>query len=276
MDRAIRDVNVHYEAAGNGRPLLILHSWSGDGLTTMPEFEPFFTSRPGWRRIYPDAAGIVKTPVPDWLRGPDDLLDVLIEFMESVAPGQRFAVAGVSWGAYFAAGLVHRRPDKVAGVLLSIPRLEPREAYPDRQLPPRQVLREDPEMVGALQPGEEWVLEYLVVQSIDALERIREFVWPPPYDPAAGPLLNATAFSFDPTVLPEPCLAPALVLMGHQDDVVGYRKGWSMIDQFPRGTFVVLDAAGHLLDVEQPGLRHALIADWLDRIEEDVVKLPSS
>jgi pimeloyl-ACP methyl ester carboxylesterase len=268
MDRAVRDVNVHYEEAGSGRPLLILHAWLGDGLTTMPEFEPFFVDRPGWRRIYPDVAGIVKTPVPDWLRGPDDLLDVLIEFMEAVAPGQLFAVAGVSWGAYFAAGLVHHRSDQVDGVLLSIPRLEPRDAYPNRQIPARQVLRHDPEMLAALQPGEEWVLEYLVVQSPAALNLIRQAVWPAPYDPAAGPLLSATAFSFDPTALPDPCLAPALVLLGHQDDVVGYRKGWSMIDQYPRGTFVVLDAAGHLLDVEQPALRHALIGNWLDRVEQ--------
>jgi pimeloyl-ACP methyl ester carboxylesterase len=276
MDRPVRDVKVHYEEAGAGRPLLILHGWPGDGLTTMPEFEPFFASRSGWRRIYPDAAGIVKTPVPIWLKGPDDLLEVLIEFMEAVAPGERFAVAGVSWGAYFATGLVHQRSDRIDGVFLSIPRLEPRGANPDRDIPRHQVLRHDPSMVAALRPGEEWLLDYLVVQSPAALEAIRGWVWPPPYDPAAGPLINATAFSFDPTVLPQPCLAPTLVLMGHQDSEVGYRKGWSLIDQFPRGTFVVLDAAGHLLDVEQPALRQALISDWLDRVEADVAPLAST
>jgi pimeloyl-ACP methyl ester carboxylesterase len=37
MDRLVRDLNVHYEEAGSGRPILILHGKPGDGLTTMPE-----------------------------------------------------------------------------------------------------------------------------------------------------------------------------------------------------------------------------------------------
>ena len=37
---------------------------------------------------------------------------------------------------------------------------------------------------------------------------------------------------------------------------------------FPRGTFAVLDRAGHLLDFEQPVLQKALINEWLDRVEE--------
>jgi len=264
---------VRYEEAGIGRPILFLHGWPGDGLTTMPDFEPFFESRTGWRRIYPDALGIVRTPPPDWLRGPDDLLDVLAEFVDAVAAGQPVVVAGVSWGAYYALGLVHHRPDQIAGVLLNIGDLEPLASNPNRQMPQAQVLRHDAAMVAALRPGEEWLLDWLVVQSLPALERRRAWVWPPSLDQANDELndelLYGKAFSFDPAAFPRPCPAPALVLMGRQDHVAGWRKGWSMIDQFPRGTFVVLDAAGHFLDAEQPRLREALISEWLDRIEAD-------
>ncbi len=33
-------------------------------------------------------------------------------------------------------------------------------------------------------------------------------------------------------------------------------------------TFAVLDRAGHALPHEQPGLIHALVAEWLDRVHE--------
>ena len=275
MDSIVRGLNVHYEEVGAGRPVVFLHGWPGNGLTTMPDFEPFFASRTGWRRIYPDALGIVKSPAPDWLQGPDDLLDVLADFMDAVSPAEPVVVAGVSWGAYYALGLVHHRPDRVAGVLLSIGDLEPLASNPNRQMPEQQVLHYDPDMVATLEPGEEWLRDWLVVQSLPALQRVRQWIWPPRLDEANDELLYGKAFSFDPAALSRPCLAPALVLMGHQDHAAGWHKGWSMIDQFPRGTFVVLDAAGHLLDVEQPALREALISEWLDRVEADSLPQPN-
>jgi len=268
MDQTVRDVNVHYEEAGGGRPILILHGWPGDGLTTMPEFEPFFATRPGWRRIYADVMGMPTAPVPDWLQGPDQVLDVLIEFMDLIAPGERFAMAAVSKGAYFGMGILHHRPDQVEGALFSVPLLESVKAHPEHPLADRQVLRHDPAMVAALKPGEEWVLDYLVVQSESALDGIRQWQYPSPQTEASLSVFRGKWFSFDATALAEPYPGPVLMLLGHQDDNNGYRAGWSMIEQFPRGTFVVLDAAGHLLDVEQPALRHALIAEWLDRVEE--------
>jgi pimeloyl-ACP methyl ester carboxylesterase len=268
MDRLVRDVNVHYEEAGSGRPILILHGWEGDGLTTMPEFEPFFTDRPGWRRIYPDVMSMPIAPVPEWLQGPDQVLDVLIEFMDLIAPAERFSVAGVSKGAYFGLGIVHHRPDRVDGACFSIPLLESANAHPEHPLAERQVLRHDPAMVAALRPGEEWVLDYLTVQSEAALEGVRRWQFPAPQTEASESVFRHKWFSFEATALAAPFPGPVLMLLGHQDADSGFRAGWSMIEQFPRGTFAVLDAAGHFLDVEQPGLRHALISDWLDRVAQ--------
>jgi pimeloyl-ACP methyl ester carboxylesterase len=40
-----------------------------------------------------------------------------------------------------------------------------------------------------------------------------------------------------------------------------------MLERFPRSTFAVLDAAGHYLEGERPGLLATLVQDWLDRVE---------
>ena len=56
--------------------------------------------------------------------------------------------------------------------------------------------------------------------------------------------------------------------MGRQDATVGYRDAWELIENYPRGTFAILDRAGHNLQIEQEGLFNALVNEWLDRVEE--------
>ncbi len=48
------------------------------------------------------------------------------------------------------------------------------------------------------------------------------------------------------------------------------KKLKEMAAQFPRATFAVLDRAGHGLTMEQTGLFRALVAEWLDRVEEGI------
>ncbi|MEO5965272.1 MAG: hypothetical protein ABIR11_07385 [Candidatus Limnocylindrales bacterium] len=62
--------------------------------------------------------------------------------------------------------------------------------------------------------------------------------------------------------------APALIVAGRQDSIVGYRDGWSILEHLPRATFAVLDRAGHALEREQSALFKALAGEWLDRVEE--------
>ena len=266
MKIKVRDVTVEYEDIGSGTPLLVLHSWFANGRTEMPEYEPLFERRRGWRRIYPDVAAAATPPLPAWMRGPDQVVDLLLEFMDTIAPGEPFAITGSSWGAYLAAAIVQRRVTQVVGVLFSVPALE----YPAsvREVLARQVIRHDPAFDAALQPDEEWLRDYFVVQDLAALELSRNWPFPPPYSADVLAFWGDKAFSFDPTVMPETCRAPALFLAGRQDQIVGYRKVMSMLDHFPRATLAVLDRAGHLLEAEQPTLRTALVNEWLGRVEE--------
>jgi pimeloyl-ACP methyl ester carboxylesterase/putative sterol carrier protein len=265
MECKVRDITMTYDEVGTGTPLLVLDGWGYSGRLTMIGSEPVFEARTGWRRLYPELPGHGKTPMPSWLQSPDDMLDALLEFMEAVAPGEQFAVTGASWGAYVALGLLHRRPDLLVGLMLDIPGLGRLPVDP----PAKQVVRSDPEFASALQPGEEWMGYILVVQTRAMADKLRALMayWTP-LDPAFTPTLQGKSFSFDALTLPEPFLAPTLFVTGRQDHIAGYKDAWSILDNFPRGTFAVLDRAGHLLDFEQPVLQKALINEWLDRVEE--------
>jgi pimeloyl-ACP methyl ester carboxylesterase len=60
---------------------------------------------------------------------------------------------------------------------------------------------------------------------------------------------------------------PTLIVTGRRDTMTGYADAWSILDDYPRATYVVLDGEGHELPVRSLAVYRALVADWLDRIE---------
>ena len=275
MKCRIRDIDVHIEEAGTGRPLLNLHGWGiGGGGMMMPFIEPLFRTRPGWRRLYPDLPGQGRTPAPSWIRGHDELLEVLLEFVDTVAPGERFAVHGLSWGGYLARGIVSRRLKQLDGVMLSVPDISRSD---NSDLPAQQIIKHDTKFVAALRPDEQWLEDEIVAQSLALLNDLRTTVLPnatPPQDPAIARRLKENPFSFDPDKLAMPCPAPTLIVTARQDHFVGYKAAWPILSNFPRGTFAVLDRSGHWLASEQAVLFRALASEWLDRVEEYAPRTP--
>ena len=61
---------------------------------------------------------------------------------------------------------------------------------------------------------------------------------------------------------------PTLILLGRQDSSVGYKDAWSILDNYPRATFAVLDKAGHNLQIEQVEVFNSLVNEWLVRISK--------
>ncbi len=177
MEVVIRSIPVYYEEYGSGIPLLMLHGGGIDHRLMVSDMEPTFQKRSGWRRIYPDLPGHGKTPGADWITNQDDVLEVVTDFIKTVAPNQHFVVAGYSYGGYLARGLVYKYGTELNGVLLVEPVVE---TDPDKkQLPLHQVLVEDEQFQAALRTDEKNHLgNYHVIQSVEALERSRTYVQP--------------------------------------------------------------------------------------------------
>ena len=100
-------ISVQYDECGEGYPVVLLHGWSMGHGPTKKNLEPIFQGRPGWRRIYPDMPGHGLTPGADWIKNQDDMLDILIEFIDKIVGDRRFSLVGVSYGAYLARGVIH-------------------------------------------------------------------------------------------------------------------------------------------------------------------------
>jgi pimeloyl-ACP methyl ester carboxylesterase len=269
MECQVRDITMYYEEAGTGKPLLFLHGLPLDHRSIANDMEPLFANRSGWHRLYPDLPGMGKTRAADWITHQDQILDLIIDFVDSVVPGERLVVAGTSYGGYLARGLVHHRGSQIDGLLLNVPFIETDAAK--QHLPPPLVVSEDPTFLAALMPDEQDMREFIVAQSMDLLAEFRRFI-----SPAVAiadhvflqRLEQQFAFSFDVDALPAPFPAPALFLTGRHDNWCGYREAYRLLDSYPRASFAVLDRAGHALSIEQKTLFRALVNEWLDRVEE--------
>ena len=269
MQIKVRDIDMYYEEAGSGRPLLMLHGSPGDHRQMTYDMEPLFQNRDGWRRVYPDLPGMGKTRGADWITHQDHMLDVTLEFMDAVAPGQRFAVAGASYGGYLARGIVYRRGGQLDGLMLDAPAIAPKDRKPS--LPQHRVIHTDEAFLNALTPNEQTVREVAVAQSMLVLEAFRASILPgiTIADHAFLKRLNQNYhFTFDVDQLTEPFPGPTIIMTGRFDHWCGYRDAYNILDNYPRGTFIVFDRAGHGLAREQQTLFRTLVSEWLDRVEE--------
>jgi pimeloyl-ACP methyl ester carboxylesterase len=263
---------IDYEAHGEGRPILLLHGWTMDRRVEIFDYEKIFASRPGWRRIYPDLPGMGRSVAKDGLKNQDDVLDALLAFVDQVLPG-RFALAGTSLGAYLARAVAAHRRSRIAGLLLRVPCIFAEDAR--RTLPPFQAVVADDAFMASLDADDRAYLGDLLIQTpayAESLKHKRDAVVEPAIQ-ATAPIANEIrtdpkryAFSFDLIEAEKTFDEPTLIIAGRRDTTVGYRDAWSILDSYPRATFVALDRADHGWPMETPNLLPTLIDDWLARM----------
>jgi len=140
---SVRDIPVHYEEYGEGRPVLFIHGSHVDHRMMVDPFEPIFNQMQGYRRIYLDLPGTGKTPSASWIKNCDNILEVIMDFINAVIGKGNFLLAGSSYGGYISLGLTYKMGDRIDGVLLLCPQLDPRE---DEILPSKKILYKSEEM----------------------------------------------------------------------------------------------------------------------------------
>jgi pimeloyl-ACP methyl ester carboxylesterase len=261
----VRSVPVHYAEFGHGMPLINLHGWPAEHGQMVAMMEPLFAGRRGWRRIYVDLPGMGRTPGPEWLSSHDLMLDFVAELVMVLASGPS-VLAGHSYGAQLAAGLLQRDGERYAAALL----LSPGAMSDAKERADPVVLVEEPEFRDALSE-ERPFLDLFVVRTTAVLDIVRAQAMPgvraADY-PFLARIESGPAFSYLAGVV-EPFAGPVLICTGRQEPT-GHQHLGQLLEACPRSTYAILDRAGHLLFAEQPELFRALAGDWLDRTEEQL------
>lgn len=254
----IRGLQINYEEYGSGKPILFLNSNGTDMRSMIYCMEPLFKNEDKWRRIYVDQPGVGGTKAGEWIKNSDDMLDSILDFAEVVIPEKSFSVAGRSYGGYLALGMLKKRPDILNGMLLICPGIFMGEEARDIDKNIEEVFNVDPEV-------EKRIEERIRKELAEATEKTdTEFM---------DRLRKNLKFSFAISEFERSFNKPVLVIVGKQDDVMGYRDSFNLLSNFSRATYCVLDKASHIPQIEQEGLFNALVKEWLYRVDEELERM---
>lgn len=152
MECKIRDISINYKIIGEGKAVIMLHGYAADHRIMSGCMEPVFTSKEGYKRIYIDLPGMGKSCSAEWITSSDDILEIVIELINTILPNESFLLVGESYGGYLARGIIHRMFERVDGVLLICPVIIADKKK--RNLPSHVVLVDNYGLLAKLSPRE--------------------------------------------------------------------------------------------------------------------------
>ena len=265
MKSLIGDIFVEYQVMGEGQPILIL------GKHMMKSLEPIFDMKPGWKRIYINYPGIGNTKVTDDIKTSDDILSVIIEFIDKIIGTEKFLLAGFSYSSYLARGVIYKRPELIKGLLMICPVIVADSSQ--RNIENNTMVFRDHKFISTLAESELEDLQPFVIHDKNIWDKAQDLN-KETENLADMIFFNRLkqngwySFSFEVDYLKSPFNEPTLILLGRQDSIVGYKDVFKIADNFPRASIVILDMAGHNLNIEQEKLFNTLVLEWLGRIDQ--------
>lgn len=248
---------------GSGPPVVCLPMFATTRRVTVEALGPALAGA-GRRQVYADLPGHGETPASAEATS-EAVLAAVAAFVTEHDTGDGVLLAGCSYGAYLAAAIARRWPARVRGLLLVCPgvRIGPAE----RDLPGPPVRGGKPGWLDDVAPEFTEHLDLALGRRERAVAaRVSALL----ADGTAGDSayqqrLKGDHYALDDQDARTAFAGPTAVVTGRQDRVAGFADQYRQMPLYPRGTFAVLDEAGHYLPFEQPDLLRALAQQWLQR-----------
>ncbi len=256
VDRTVR----YLEAGDGGRAVVFLHAFPLSADQWLPQMRRVPR---GWRAIAPDLRGFggARQAGPDAENLDAQAADVLA--LMTHLDIDRAVIAGLSMGGYIAFAIVRRARPRVSGLVLANTRAtaDSAEAMAGRDRMIDLVQREGaaaiaremmPKLLGPATRQEQPDLEMAVRQLIEAnaADGIAAALRAMKARPDASPMLPAIE-------------CPTLIVAGEEDALIPEADVEAMRRAIPAATRVTIPRAGHLTNLEAPGLFNDAIAAFL-------------
>lgn len=260
----------HVVRRGSGTPIVVVHGNGVDHRLLLPLDASLAGlgggqgRGVGFERAYVDLPGFGQTPALDGRGGLPDIAEWLDAAVGELVGDRSFALVGNSLGGLLALAIAARRADRCLGLALLAPVVEP--AHRLRELPPRTVIAEDPDLLSSLQPDEAAsYADMAVVHSPANWLAFRDAALPgirAAEALAMTRLARRYALERDPREALGGFPGQVLVVAGRQDHVVGFADQRRLADGLPHATYAALDRAGHNVHLDRPAAVGALVRDW--------------
>ncbi|WP_170234487.1 alpha/beta fold hydrolase [Macrococcus equipercicus] len=248
---------IYYEIIGQGTPVLCLHGYGVDHRIMKHPIESVVAQTDyAYSRIYIDLPGMGRSEVNPAIINADDMLDVLMKFIRKVIKKQQFLIIGNSYGAYLSNGVNYKMDGCINGMFFFCPVIIADSEK--RKLPVHQhILLEDIQPDDHQKEFKEFLNTNVIITRKNWQRYLDELV--------TGMTLadnefkkryfdDGYSFSFERQMLAARHDCPMTVLVGRQDSTVGYDDAYNLVKDNESGSFILLDEAGHNLQIDQPKL----------------------
>ena len=236
------DLEMGYDVAGAGPPLVMLHAATSTGEDTFSEQIPFLAEL--FRIYLPDARGHGRTrwDVVDGFRT-EWLIDDVVAFADALEL-ETFHLAGYSMGGMTALGMASRIPGRLRTLVVVgiATEREPRARVVRRLLDPVRIVREEPDWATDL------ARQHDDVQGAGAWQRLLPAI---AEDVATQPLLASRDL--------RAIGAPTLVACGDRDPLVPVGQAAALARAVRDGRLLVAPDSGHDVLGERPELVNAAL-----------------
>lgn len=247
---------------GHGTAVLLLHG-TAPGTTAAANFSSVLPALRGYRAIAPDLRGFGASDKPLGLSyGPELWVDQAFALADELAL-DRLVVVGNSMGARVALTMATLQPERIAGMVLMSPRLQPSRS-PAQDL--IKAYRPDPDAMADLLKTC-FASDPATVTEQMVLDRYRDSAAPGAHDALQS--MFAALSTAGPGPSPEQLRGlriPSLVVSGREDKVVPYINAVELATLLPQADLHILGGTGHWFQLERADAFAALIRNFLGRL----------
>jgi pimeloyl-ACP methyl ester carboxylesterase len=256
---------LHIDDRGEGPAFLLLHAFPCDSSMWQPQADALVEV--GWRVLVPDLPGFGGSSLPD----AEPSLAVVAERLLAALDErgiEHCLVGGISLGGYLAMAIAAHRPSVLRGLALCDTKATA-DAQASRENRERLALlcEQSPSDTGRIL--EQAVLPGLLGDTSrasrpDVVEQVRAWLSAAPSATvawyqramASRPDSRAALFALD---------VPAVVVWGVEDALSSREEQDLMLGSLRHGELAVVDAAGHLSNVERPHVVSAALVAFAGR-----------
>ena len=246
--------------SGAGTPLVLLHAFPLDGRMWAPQVEALAGS---YQLIVPDLRGFgaaSEQAVEE--AGMDLLADDVARLLDDRGL-DRVVLGGLSLGGYVALAFLRRHADRVSGLVLLDTKAtaDGDQARKDRLEMVERVLAEGSGFVA------EAMLPKLLGQTSrehrpEVVEKVAALIGEQAPQAIVGAQRGMAARPATTDVLGS-IAVPALVVTGEEDTLTGPEVGRDLAAAIPGARFLLVEEAGHLVNLEQPEIVNEALLDFL-------------
>jgi 3-oxoadipate enol-lactonase len=255
-----RDFAIDYEEHGSGKPILLIHGFPLNRKMWESQIETFSKNM---HVIAPDLRGHGQTKATPGPYTMEMLADDCHALLESLGVTQPVVLCGLSMGGYITLAFYRKYPQRAAGLVLAATRAgaDSEEGRANREKAAAQAQES-----GVAAIIESMLPKILAPRTYDTqpklVERVREIMAETSVEGVVDAQMGMKDRP-DSTPLLGQIRVPALVVHGAEDQIIPPAEAQAMHAAIQGSQLQILPDAGHLLNMEQPGLFNLALAEFL-------------